>query len=404
MQSAPQTEPAATTAATTAPAAETPAEPETPMPEPSLVTPLAPTDKVDLHLHTLASDGAWTPAALVDHLASEGFRVVAVCDHDSQRSVAEVTRRAARRGIRVIPGVEVTTRWRDRQWHLLVYGIDPRDAAESGRAFRSVLADLDARLMELAEDARSRIEASGRPLPSLEEVAAGRPLWPYHVLCAAIREGHARNLKTAAELVTELGGGFSADEPLARVVEAAHQAGGFCVVAHPGRSDSIGIMTEDDLDAMLAEVPIDGLEAHYRSYTDEQTALYRRLAAERGLLVSCGSDSHAPKHPVDPRSWRAAWCADLLARLGVEVESVPTGEAVWEAGMDPLAVVAPPKSDPEPVTGAASVAGAEATVTGPDGLPTEVDAASGQLEPIGEQLMEAEAEAEVAAAGSRARS
>jgi hypothetical protein len=50
------------------------------------------------------------------------------------------------------------------------------------------------------------------------------------------------------------------------------------------------------------------------------------------------------------------------------------------------------------------VAGAEATVTGPDGCPTEVDAASGQLEPIGEQLMEAEAEAEVAAAGSRARS
>ncbi|MBA3415435.1 MAG: PHP domain-containing protein, partial [Chloroflexia bacterium] len=240
---------------------------ETPTPEPSLHTPLAPTDKVDLHLHTLASDGAWTPAALVDHLAAEGFRVAAVCDHDSQRSVAETTRRAAKRGIRVIPAVEVTTRWRDRQWHLLVYGIDPRDAGDSGRAFRSVLADLDARLMELAEDARARIEASGRPLPSLEEVAAGRPLWPYHVLCTAIREGHARNLKTAAELVTELGGGFSADEPLARVVVAAHEAGGLCVVAHPGRSDSVGEMTEADLDAMLAEVPIDGLEAHYRSYT-----------------------------------------------------------------------------------------------------------------------------------------
>ncbi len=377
-----------------APATETP----TPMPEPSLPTPLAPADKVDLHLHTLASDGAWTPAALVDHLAAEGFRVAAVCDHDSQRSVPEVARRAAKRGIRVIPGVEVTTRWRDRQWHLLVYGIDPRDAAESGRAFRSVLADLDARLMELAEDARNRIEASGRPLPSLEEVAAGRPLWPYHVLCAAIREGHANNLKTAAELVTELGGGFSADEPLERVVETAHQAGGLCVVAHPGRSDSVGVMTEEDLDAMLAEVPIDGLEAHYRSYTDEQTALYRRLAAERGLLVSCGSDSHAPKHPVDPRPWRAAWCAELLGRLGVAVEPVAAGEAVqvWDPGMDPLAV--PPPS--EPVAEAAPVAEAEAEVTGPDGVPTEIDAASGQLEPIGEQLMEAEAEREASTSAS----
>ena len=80
----------------------------------SPAAPLAPTDKVDLHLHTLASDGAWTPAALVDHLAAEGFRAVAVCDHDTQRSVPEVMRRAARRRIVVIPGVEVTTRWRDR--------------------------------------------------------------------------------------------------------------------------------------------------------------------------------------------------------------------------------------------------------------------------------------------------
>ncbi|HEX5500839.1 MAG TPA: PHP domain-containing protein, partial [Thermomicrobiales bacterium] len=178
--------------------------------------PLAPTDKVDLHLHTLASDGAWTPAALVDHLAAEGFRVVAVCDHDTQRSVPETMRRAARRGIVVIPGVEITSRWRDRQWHLLVYGVDPADSAERGQAFRSVLADLDARLLELAEDARQRIEASGRALPSLEEIAGGRPLWPYQVLRSLIREGHAQNLKTAAELVVELGGEFSADVPLER--------------------------------------------------------------------------------------------------------------------------------------------------------------------------------------------
>src|SRR5690242_7891866 len=208
--------------------------------------PLAPNDKVDLHLHTLASDGAWMPAALVDHLAAEGFRVVAVCDHDTQRSVPETMRRAARRGIVVIPGVEVTTRWRDRQWHLLVYGVDPADSAERGQAFRSVLADLDARLLELAEDARRRIEASGRALPSLEEIAGGRPLWPYHVLRSTIREGHAPNLTKAAELVVALGGDFSADVPLERAVDAAHAAGGICVVAHPGRSDSVGIMTEAD--------------------------------------------------------------------------------------------------------------------------------------------------------------
>ena len=316
---------------------------------------LRPEERIDLHLHTLASDGAWTPAALVDHLAAEGFRVAAVADHDTQRSVPEVTRRAARRGIRVIPAVEVTTRWSGRQWHVLVYGIQPDRADAEARAFRSVLADLDAQLLTLAEDARRRIEADGKPLPSLEEIAAGRPLWPYHVLVSAIREGHAKNLKEAAELVSRLGGGFSADEPLERVVAAAHQAGGITVVAHPGRADSVGALLPEDLDRMLAEIPIDGLEAHYRSHTDEQTALYRRLAAEKGLLVSAGSDSHAPHQPVNPRPWRAIWAADLLGRLGITVEPVPEGEPVWAPGMDPHAPKPPPPSPaPSPDGGAPS--------------------------------------------------
>jgi len=326
---------------------------------------LGPADPIDLHLHTHASDGAWTPAALVDQLAGGGFRVAAVADHDTQRSVPEVTRRAARRGIRIIPAVEVTTRWSGRQWHVLIYGIQPNRADAEARAFRSVLADLDAQLLTLAEDARRRIEADGKPLPSLEEIAAGRPLWPYHVLMSAIREGHVKNLKEAAELVSQLGGGFSADEPLERVVEAAHQAGGIAVVAHPGRSDSVGALLPEDLDRMLAEVPIDGLEAHYRSHTDEQTALYRRLAVEKGLLIAAGSDSHAPHQPVNPRPWRAIWATDLLARLGITVEPVAEGEAIWEPGMDPLA----PKPKP-PEDAAAGEA------SGPDGKPAEAMSAA----------------------------
>jgi predicted metal-dependent phosphoesterase TrpH len=357
-------ESAATTTATETPTATTDGRPSD--------APLHPTDAVDLHLHTLASDGFWTPAALIDRLVGEGIKVAAVCDHDTQRSVLEATRRGAKRGVRIVPGVEVTTRWRDRQWHLLVYGIRPDRVDEGAATFRGGMAELDARLMAAAEDARRRIEASGRALPSLEEITAGRPLWPFHVLSSVIREGHGKDLKTAAELVTELGGTFTADLPLARVVDAAHRAGGLCVVAHPGRSDSVGVMTEADLDAMLAEVPIDGLEAHYRSYTDEQTALYRDLAAARGLLISCGSDSHAPKQPVDPRPWRAAWCAELLGRLGIAVAPVPEGEPVWAPGMDPLA--APP-------------------------TPLEAPKDAGQEEQAGEQIMEAEAGIEAAREG-----
>jgi predicted metal-dependent phosphoesterase TrpH len=331
------------------------AEPEfAVLPVPATAITLQPDDAVDLHLHTLASDGAWTPAALVDQLVAEEIKVAAVCDHDTQRSVLETMRRAERRGIHIIPGVEITTRWRDRQWHLLVYGVRPDRADEAAAPFRAVLSELDAKLAWLGEDARCRFEQSGRSLPSVEEFAGGRPLWPYHVLRSAIREGHAPNLMRAAELTRQLGGDFNADLPLPRVVEAAHDAGGVCVIAHPGRGDSIGVMTEADLEAMLAEgIAIDGLEGHYRSYSDQQTAEYREMATRHGLLISCGSDSHASKHPVDPRPWRAIWCADLLRRLGIEVAPLPEGAPVWEAGM-PLATKPEPPTDGKPESGPAT--------------------------------------------------
>ena len=309
---------------------------------------LGPTDAVDLHLHTLASDGFWTPADLIGHLAENRITVAAVCDHDTQRSVAEAIRLGQERGVHIIPGVEVTTTWRDRQWHLLVYGIHPDRRDPDATAFQAALTELDAILQNRAVDARRRLEASGRALPSLGEILAGRPMWPFHVLSAAIQDKHVPNLKESAELVVELGGNFTADLPIADVVTAAHEAGGICVMAHPGRSDSVGIMTEADLDAMLIEFPLDGLEAHYRSYTDAQTALYREMAQKRGLLISCGSDSHALGKPVDPRPWQAAWCRDLLGRLGVTVD--PSDGPDWWPGAD-RGAVAP--AFPKPATASA---------------------------------------------------
>ena len=294
-------------------------------------------EPVDLHLHTLASDGGWRPEELAAYLVEGGFRVAAVCDHDTQRSVAAFMRAGEELGLHVIPGVEMTTRWDDRQWHLLVYGIEPDRTDPAAAAFNRCLAEVDATLQERAADAARRFEESGRRLPSLDEFRAGRPLWPFHVLMTAINEKHVKDLKDAAELLIELGGNFTADLPMDAVVAAAHEAGGICVIAHPGRPDLGPVLDDDTLERLLSEIPVDGLEAHYRSYTDEQTRRYRFMAEDHGLLISCGSDSHAPGKPVDPRTWRAAWCRELLGRLGVDVVTMVVDEPVWTEGMDPLA-------------------------------------------------------------------
>lgn len=300
-----------------------------------ITQPIAPRDPIDLHLHTLASDGFWETGHLINTVADRGFKVVAIADHDNQRSVARAIEVGKERGVIVIPGVEMTVNWNDRQIHLLVYGLAPGLKTPEAAAWNSALTDIDNLMLERAADAAKRFEQSGRALPSLEEIVSGRPMWPFHVLSAAIKDKHAKGLKEAAELLVQLGGDFSGDLPMDRVVDAAHQAGGVTMIAHPGRGDSVGLVTEKDLTRFLPEIPVDGLEAHYRSHSDTDTALYRRIAHDHGLLISAGSDSHAPNAPVDPMPWQATWSRDLLERLGIPVAPLEPGEPIWQEGMSP---------------------------------------------------------------------
>lgn len=281
-----------------------------------------------MHMHTIASDGDWTPQQLVDHLAERNFRVIAVCDHDTMRSVDEVIERAEPRGMIVVPGVEVTTEWDNRQWHLLVYNVD-LELPRSER-FRNLLQRQDENLRAAAERAIELVENRGHKLQSLDEVVDGRPLLPVHVLRTLIKDGHATNLMTAHRLVINAGETLKVDSPLDETVAAAKEAGGVCIVAHPGRDDGGGLMKEEQLDRMMQVAAIDGLEGHYRSYSDDDTIKYRSLAFERNLVVSCGSDSHAPGHPVDPKPHPVRWVAPFLRRLGFEVE--PFAGPSWRPG------------------------------------------------------------------------
>lgn len=311
---------------------------------PDIPTRLRADDAIDLHLHTFESDGVWTPAELVDHLAEVGIRVAAVCDHDTQRSVVETIERGERRGVRIIPGVEVTVRHDNRQWHMLVYGIRPDDERNEVKPFLDLMRKQETQLRELAQRNVVRVEETGRALPSLAKAVGEGKMWTYpEVLNTMIAEGHVRNLTEAANLITELGGRFNCDLPIEEVVAAAHAGGGICVMAHPGRPDLGPAMTAETLEKLLGDAPIDGLECHYRTYTDRDTARFRSLAGMHGLLPSAGSDSHGPGIPVWPRPFRAVWAKALLERLGIEVDDPETGP-VWAPGMDPAALKPPRKS------------------------------------------------------------
>ncbi len=278
---------------------------------------IEPDDAVDLHMHTLASDGRWTPETLVAYLKDESFRVVAVADHDSMDSVPEMIARGEAAGIHVVPAVEMTTRWEERQVHCLVYGVDLSSARSAG--FQALLSRQQDNLRATSERMVALLERHGRHLPSLQEVTAGRPLRPHLVFTTMIKDGHGSSLYSAHNIVRGLGEPALVDVPLDETVAMAHQAGAIAIIAHPGRNDGWGFLYEDRLDKMRSEIPIDGVEAHYRSYTSADTERYRNYAEQHGLLVSSGSDSHWPNFPVNPRPHPARWIAPLLGRVGVDV-------------------------------------------------------------------------------------
>ncbi|HEY8598710.1 MAG TPA: PHP domain-containing protein [Thermomicrobiales bacterium] len=267
---------------------------------------------VDLHMHTTVSDGRWTPETLVARIASLGIRVMAVADHDALDSVAPTRRLAATRGIALVSGVEVTTRWDGRQWHLLVYG-----AEGEGGPLRELVDRQRQRHIDAATEAIARLERAGYALPSLDAAVAGRPPLPIYVMDALIRDDHAPNILAANRLVTEtLGVPFYIDVPLGETVAAAHAAGGVAILAHPGRDEGAGILTPERLERMLRAVTLDGLEVHYPTHTLDQMREYAALADQYGLLRSCGSDSHGPGRPRDPLPYHASLVSPLLERLG----------------------------------------------------------------------------------------
>ena len=83
--------------------------------------PEEPTDVIDLHMHTTASDGTCTPESLVERVWQAGIRTMSVTDHDTMASVAPATAAAAAYGMTVIPGIEITAVDGGRDVHVLAY-------------------------------------------------------------------------------------------------------------------------------------------------------------------------------------------------------------------------------------------------------------------------------------------
>ena len=258
--------------------------------------------RVDLHMHSTASDGALAPAELMALCAERGLALVALTDHDSVDGVAEAAAAADRLGIRLLPGTELSTRWSGINIH--VVGLLPRGVAGSLAA--GLEAQAEAREAR-AEVIGQRLEKVGLPdalARAREQAGSMRPLGRPDFARALVAAGVVPDMATAFR--KHLGSGKAGDvkahwPDMAEAVGWVLDAGGVAVLAHPlhhgltRRKRGLLLDAFRDAGGQAAEL-VSGFQN-----ADVTRDLARQLD-ERGLLASVGSDFHFPGGHLSPGS------------------------------------------------------------------------------------------------------
>jgi len=251
---------------------------------------------IDLHTHTVYSDGTFTPRELLELARDRGLDVVAVTDHDTTNGLVEAAACGAELGIDVVPGVEFSTVRQGEGIHMLCYFMDPAHP------------ELMAELQRLRDDRFSRGERMVRRLQELgypitfdrvRALARGGNIIRPHVAQALVEAGVVATLKDAfSEALIGSGGKAYVQKHALSPFEAIaliHRAGGACVLAHPGTWREAAPVPDDMIDE-LVEAGLDGIEARHPEHTPELEARYVGLAEERGLIWTGSSDCHGTRY------------------------------------------------------------------------------------------------------------
>jgi predicted metal-dependent phosphoesterase TrpH len=251
---------------------------------------------IDLHLHTLASDGRLSPTELVQLVVKQGLETVSITDHDSTEGLAEAYEAAKEfPDLRIIPGIEMSADIPGDEVHVLGYFLDYHDL------------DFQAKLSEFR---RGRIERAQMMVEKLDTLgvhiewgrvqhfagdgAVGRP----HIALAMVEAGYFTEPKGPfAEYLGRNGLAYVERPKMtpAEGVEMIKKVGGVPVLAHP--------TFMNDMEASIASLKqagLLGMEVYYAKYDDDTVRHLARLAREYDLIPCGGSDYHGLGNSGEP--------------------------------------------------------------------------------------------------------
>ncbi|HEX2906995.1 MAG TPA: PHP domain-containing protein [Phototrophicaceae bacterium] len=269
--------------------------------------------RIDLHLHTTASDGQLSPSALVRLAQSQRMDVIAVTDHDTTAGLPEAQQAATNR-LLIIPGIELSAEDAKLDVHILGYFINTQDVA-----FQNRLTHFREDRLRRGEKIVARLAELGKPLAweRVLELAHGGAVGRPHVARAMIEAGYVESMEQAfGRYLHNRGPAYVARQRLTpeEAIALLHQAGGAAVLAHPGILTDYAAMIE-----RLAPVGLDGVEVVHPLNPPQVRDNLRALALRHHLIVTGGSDFHRPdtENPIGshmPPPTSAAALRDRAAR------------------------------------------------------------------------------------------
>ena len=253
---------------------------------------------VDLHLHSTCSDGTDGPEALAALAADAGLSAAVLTDHDNMDGTERFAAAAAARGLKTLPGMEISCDVPGRTVHMLAYGCDASDPALSDavRRIRDGRRERNAEILARLSKMGRRISPEDVRREAGEgAVAIGRP----HIARALVRKGWARDHADAFRRYLGRGAPAYVDrfrlDP-ATAISVVRGAGGVASLAHPHQMR----MNKAELRrfvASLAEAGLGAIECLYTGYWPQMVEEYLGLASEFGLLVTGGTDYHGGNRP-----------------------------------------------------------------------------------------------------------
>ncbi len=245
----------------------------------------------DLHVHSVYSDGAYTPEELCRRAKARGLSLLSITDHDTLAGEEEKRAAAQKYDLTYVTGWEISAYLDGEKMHILGYGCQTGDSYQAFMQERK-----DAALLR-AEDSVRKLRAQGVAL-SLDEVLSQRakedlPVHTMHVARAlgkkiGIREGEAYYRYLA---VGEVGYSAIGRPTPKQAIDCIHALGGVASIAHPGRI-TLGFAAREKMIKEVIAMGVDGIEAVYTTHTERETAYFSALARAHGLLITGGSDTH----------------------------------------------------------------------------------------------------------------